>query len=166
MPKTTKTQIPQFNNLQQLNNWIHTEFLFDSDNPLQQLLEDYAHAKEYICKVHNLVTSWESGEPPEKPEESKESERSELPLKVGVINHADEILKFRNRDGQEKELQIKLVKWDQEPLLSVNLETSYPGDMILFVPTHIYAHEYSLLLKKVIDKLAAEYGLTVINKAS
>ncbi|MHB8157244.1 MAG: hypothetical protein ACYDEQ_07615 [Desulfocucumaceae bacterium] len=169
----SKTKIPHFNNLEELNVWIRSQFHFDGDNPLQDLLEDYVNSRDKLCKIHNLITFWEthgvSEEPecPEELEESKEPGRSEVPVNVGIVNFTDyDSFKLRNGDGQEKELQIKLVEWDQEPFLSINLETGCPEDMVLFIPSRIYAHELALILEKTVAKLAAEYGLTVVNKAS
>ncbi|MCL5272035.1 MAG: hypothetical protein M1486_01725 [Gammaproteobacteria bacterium] len=51
----SKTRIPQFETIEQLNAWIFKRFSFDGDNPLEQLLEDYDSAKEILYGMYALI---------------------------------------------------------------------------------------------------------------
>lgn len=48
-------QIPRFNSLEELNGWAARQFSLDSDNPINEVLEDYLSVKEFLYGVYDLI---------------------------------------------------------------------------------------------------------------
>lgn len=172
-------QIPRFSSLEELDDWISDEFGFDGLNPLQTLLGDYIHAKNYICKMHNLVSEWETQGIPDsewttqgttqeaqgseslkESEEPKGSEGEVIPIDI------IEELRFSNFslkgiEGQHKLLRVRIARWTRRPLLIVDTTFNRPGDAVLYIPGNFAMHEFNALMEKADAKLMAKYGLLI-----
>lgn len=144
--------IPQFNNLEELNNWATRQFGLDSENPINEVLEDYLSVKEFLYGVHDLLDrnrkplNTEGGfMVPIRPA------KGEATLDVFKVDVSEDF-KISLGNGLDGKLRVKIVRWDRGPFLVIDVEAGLP---VLYVPVNIYCHELRGLIKKAAAKLTA-----------